>query len=235
MAAANRALRSGALRLPVSVYLRLVGTHRQCRRDADMPDAIRDRALVIQQFAGQYSFALDDFQGEAIEALADGRSVMVAAPTGTGKTVVAEFGVYLARLRGRRVMYTTPIKALSNQKFRDFRALYGDAVGLLTGDVVENRGGQILVMTTEVLRNMMLQTPQELDDVGVVIFDEVHSLADPERGTAWEESIVLAPRHLQLVCLSATVTNAAEIATWIALVHRPIQLIQPHPPPHPLL
>jgi ATP-dependent RNA helicase HelY len=191
-----------------------------------MPDAIRDKAIVLRGFQQRYSFALDPFQAESIDALAEGRSVMVAAPTGTGKTVVAEFAVYLAHLRGQRVMYTTPIKALSNQKFHDFRDTYGDDAGLLTGDVVENRTGHIIVMTTEVLRNMMLQTPHELDDVGVVIFDEVHYIADPERGTVWEEAIVLAPKHLQFVCLSATVTNAAEIAAWISAVHRPVQLIE---------
>ena len=118
-------------------------------------------------------------------------------------------------------MYTTPIKALSNQKFRDLREQYGDAVGLLTGDIIENRDGQILVMTTEVLRNMLLQTPSELWGVGCIIFDEIHYLADPERGTTWEESIIMCPTDIQLVCLSATVTNAPEIAEWISRTHAP--------------
>jgi ATP-dependent RNA helicase HelY len=150
---------------------------------------------------------------------------MVAAPTGTGKTVVAEFGIFRAHRKGYRVMYTTPIKALSNQKFRDLREQYGDAVGLLTGDVIENREGSILVMTTEVLRNMLLQTPSELWGVGCIIFDEIHYLADPERGTTWEESIIMCPEHIQLVCLSATVTNAPEVADWIGRTHAPIHLI----------
>ena len=150
---------------------------------------------------------------------------MVAAPTGTGKTVVAEFGVWEAFKRTGRVIYTTPIKALSNQKFRDLRAIYGDEVGLLTGDVSENRDARVVVMTTEVLRNMLLQTPWDLDDVDTVIFDEIHYLADPERGTTWEESIILCPDHVQLICLSATVTNADEIAAWISRTHRPIRLI----------
>jgi ATP-dependent RNA helicase HelY len=150
---------------------------------------------------------------------------MVAAPTGTGKTVVAEFGIFRAHREGFRVMYTTPIKALSNQKFRDLREQYGDAVGLLTGDVIENREGSIIVMTTEVLRNMLLQTPSELWGVGCIIFDEIHYLADPERGTTWEESIIMCPEHIQLVCLSATVTNAPEVADWIGRTHAPIHLI----------
>lgn len=179
----------------------------------------------IEQFATFYPFTFDPFQLEAMLAFLEGQSVMVAAPTGTGKTVVAEFGVYETFRRGARVMYTTPIKALSNQKFRDLRAIYGENVGLLTGDVTENPRAPILVMTTEVLRNMLLQTPWELDSVECVIFDEIHYLADPERGTTWEESIILCPEHIQLICLSATVSNADEIADWISRTHRPIKLI----------
>ncbi|WP_231577950.1 DEAD/DEAH box helicase [Thermorudis peleae] len=180
---------------------------------------------ILEQFAVFYPFQFDPFQVEAIEAFLQGDSVMVAAPTGTGKTVVAEFGVYESFRRGSRVMYTTPIKALSNQKFRDLRAIYGNNVGLLTGDVTENPDAMILVMTTEVLRNMMLQTPWELDNVECIIFDEIHYLADPERGTTWEEAIILCPEHIQLICLSATVSNAQEIADWISRTHRPIRLI----------
>src|SRR5690606_30414922 len=124
-----------------------------------------------------------------------------------------------------RVIYTAPIKALSNQKFRDLRTIYGNDVGLLTGDVSENRDARIIVMTTEILRNMLLQSPWELDDVETVIFDEIHYLADPERGTTWEEAIILCPDHVQLICLSATVSNADEIAAWISRTHRPIRLV----------
>jgi ATP-dependent RNA helicase HelY len=179
-------------------------------------------------FEAQYPFALDPFQREALDALEAGHSVLVSAPTGTGKTVVAEYGVLRALAQGRRAMYTTPIKALSNQKYRDFRRQYGDLVGLLTGDIVENPEGRLLIMTTEVLRNMLLQRPQDLDDVACVVFDEIHYLADPERGTTWEEAILCCPPHVQLVCLSATVANAEELAAWISTVHRPVRLITHH-------
>src|SRR5919205_294307 len=180
---------------------------------------MQDAEALVAEFEGALSFALDPFQREAMIALAAGQSVLVAAPTGTGKTVIAEFGVHLARRRGLRALYTTPIKALSNQKYRDFRERYGDAVGLLTGDVVVEPDAAVQVMTTEVLRNRLVQGTDALDDVGAIVFDEVHYMGDPERGTAWEESILLAPRHVPLVCLSATVPNAAEIAEWIREAH----------------
>ncbi len=199
--------------------------------DHDDDDAIRH---AIDQFNAMYPFPLDDFQREAIATFLRGDSVMVAAPTGSGKTVVAEFGIWDAFRRTGRVIYTAPIKALSNQKFRDLRAVYGDDVGLLTGDVTENRDARIIVMTTEILRNMLLQSPWELDDVETVIFDEIHYLADPDRGTTWEESIILSPEHIQFICLSATVTNAHEIAGWIGRTHRPIRLIEHFSRPVPL-
>lgn len=204
---------------------------------APLPDDGSDRASIertLDQFQVMYPFPLDAFQRDAISTLLRGDSVMVAAPTGSGKTVVAEFGVWDAFRRTTRVIYTAPIKALSNQKFRDLRAIYGDNVGLLTGDVTENHDAQIIVMTTEILRNMLLQSPWELDDVETVIFDEIHYLADPERGTTWEESIILCPEHIQLICLSATVTNASEISGWISRTHRPIRLITHHQRPVPL-
>jgi ATP-dependent RNA helicase HelY len=177
------------------------------------PDAL------VEAFTASQPYMLDDFQLEAIRALANHHSVLVAAPTGTGKTVVGEFGLFMARKYNARAIYTTPIKALSNQKYRDFRAIWGDdQVGLLTGDVVVNREAAILVMTTEVLRNMLV-TGASVDDVGAIVFDEVHYMGDAERGTAWEESILLAPRRVPLVCLSATVPNAAEIAEWIRDAH----------------
>jgi ATP-dependent RNA helicase HelY len=196
---------------------------------------------LVDEFTTSLPYQLDDFQLEAIRALANRHSVLVAAPTGTGKTVIGEFGIFMARKYNTRAIYTTPIKALSNQKFRDFRARWGDdEVGLLTGDVVVNRDAPVLVMTTEVLRNALVTgrsfgkvippgdepsgpvpsiTGATIDDVGAIVFDEVHYMGDAERGTAWEESILLAPRHIPLVCLSATVPNAAEIAEWIRDAH----------------
>jgi ATP-dependent RNA helicase HelY len=174
---------------------------------------------LVDEFSATLPYALDAFQLEAIRALAGQHSVLVAAPTGTGKTVVGEFGIFLARKSELRAIYTTPIKALSNQKFRDFRARWGDdEVGLLTGDVAVNRSAPVLVMTTEVLRNMLV-TGAPIDDVGCIVFDEVHYMGDPDRGTAWEESILLAPRQVPLVCLSATVPNASEVAEWLREAH----------------
>src|SRR6266542_2478167 len=173
---------------------------------------------LVDEFVARQPYALDDFQLEAIRALANRHSVLVAAPTGTGKTVIADFGVFKARRAGLRAFYTTPIKALSNQKYRDYRAMYGDEVGLLTGDISLNAEAPIVIMTTEVLRNMLV-TGSTLDDVGAIVFDEVHYMGDAERGTAWEESILLAPQHIPLVCLSATVPNASEIAEWIREAH----------------
>ena len=210
---------------------------------------------LLEAFAREYPFPLDPFQREAITHLAEDRSVLVAAPTGTGKTVVAEFGIWLARNQGKRVIYTAPLKALSNQKFRDLRARYGpQMVGLVTGDIVERNQAPILVMTTEIYRNMLLEeeardqdgvrnappsdddgaAPEqpfiarlnpELDDVVCVIFDELHYLSDPERGPVWEEAIIHSPKHVQLIGLSATVSNADELALWISRVHRPISLV----------
>lgn len=181
---------------------------------------VSDAEALVAAFEATLPFPLDDFQREAMLALANQHSVLVAAPTGTGKTVIAEFAVHLARQRGLRVLYTTPIKALSNQKYRDFRDRYGEAeVGLLTGDLVLQPDAVIQVMTTEVLRNRLVQGTDRLDDVGAVVFDEVHYMGDPERGTAWEESILLCPRHVPLVCLSATVPNAEEIAAWLRDTH----------------
>lgn len=191
-------------------------------------------AAEIAAFAARYPFPIDAFQIEAMQHLADDRSVMVAAPTGTGKTLVAEFAIWRAQQRGQRVIYTTPLKALSNQKYRDLRALYGmDAVGLVTGDIVERSRASIVIMTTEVYRNMLLEDvmdnendiPSTLADVGCIVFDELHYLSDRERGPVWEEAIICSPSHVQLIGLSATVSNAIDLAEWISRVHRPISLV----------
>ncbi len=162
------------------------------------------------------SFRLDPFQVEATEVLASGKSVLVAAPTGAGKTVVAEFAVAEAQELGEKVFYTTPIKALSNQKYRDFREQYGaDAVGLLTGDNAVNPNASVVVMTTEVLRNMLYAGSDLLDGLRYVVMDEVHYLQDAYRGAVWEEVIIHLPKHVRLVALSATVSNADEFSDWI--------------------
>ncbi len=192
----------------------------------------------IAAFVARYPFPLDDFQLEAIAHLAADRSVMVAAPTGTGKTLVAEYAIWRAQQRRQRVIYTTPLKALSNQKYRDLRSIYGfDAVGLVTGDIVEHSAASIVIMTTEVYRNMLLEEggdrfgsgesiiPSSMADVGSIIFDELHYLSDIGRGPVWEEAIICSPPNVQLVGLSATVSNAEDLADWISRVHRPISLV----------
>lgn len=168
------------------------------------------------------SFELDNFQAEAIAHLDERRSVVVSAPTGSGKTFVAEYGLALAINAGQRGIYTTPIKALSNQKFRDLRSWLGvDNTGLLTGDNSINPGAGAVVMTTEVLRNMLYSEPSRLNDVGLVVMDEVHYLQDNYRGPVWEEVIIHLPSHIRLVALSATVSNTEELAAWISSVHAP--------------
>ncbi len=151
--------------------------------------------------------------------------MLVSAPTGAGKTVVAEYAVADALDRGLRAFYTTPIKALSNQKFNDLRATYGSGrVGLLTGDNTIDGDAPAVVMTTEVLRNM-IYAGRPLDDLGVVVLDEVHYLQNSFRGPVWEEVIVHLPEHVQLVCLSATVSNAHDIGDWLSTVRGPTDVV----------
>jgi superfamily II RNA helicase len=178
-----------------------------------------------------FSFELDDFQLEAIKHLQDGKSVVVCAPTGAGKTVIAEYAVEMALMQNKRCFYTTPLKALSNQKLYDFKQKFGDdKVGLLTGDISINRDAAIVVMTTEVFRNMLYGTilgevGKNLRDVAYVVLDECHYMNDSERGTVWEESIIYAPTDVQLVALSATVANADELTTWIDETHGATELV----------
>jgi ATP-dependent RNA helicase HelY len=172
-----------------------------------------------QQFVETYGFELDDFQERALDALDAGRSVLVAAPTGSGKTVVAEYAVAKALDAGTKAFYTTPLKALSNQKFGDLARRHGaENVGLLTGDNSINGEAPVVVMTTEVLRNMIYAASPTLDGLRYVVLDEVHYLQDPYRGPVWEEVIIHAPPTVDLVCLSATVSNAEEFADWIQTV-----------------
>ncbi|HEU4422938.1 MAG TPA: DEAD/DEAH box helicase, partial [Pilimelia sp.] len=163
---------------------------------------------ALDDFAPDLDFDLDDFQREACQALEQGTGVLVCAPTGAGKTVVGEFAVHLALRQGRKCFYTTPIKALSNQKYHDLVDRYGTAnVGLLTGDNSINGDAPVVVMTTEVLRNMLYAGSSTLDGLSYVVMDEVHYLADRVRGAVWEEVIIHLPGSVTLVSLSATVSN----------------------------
>src|SRR6476660_1431045 len=191
----------------------------------------------LASFAGQLSFTLDDFQQRACQALETGHGVLVCAPTGAGKTVVGEFAVHLALAAGRKCFYTTPIKALSNQKHNDLVARYGpERIGLLTGDQSINGDADVVVMTTEVLRNMLYANSPVLYGLSFVVMDEVHFLADRMRGAVWEEVILHLPDDVRLVSLSATVSNAEEFGGWIQTVrgdttvvvdeHRPVPLWQ---------
>lgn len=165
-----------------------------------------------------HSFSYDAFQEQAINAVRGNTSVIVAAPTGSGKTVIADHVIDDALSRGQHVIYTAPIKALSNQKYRDFSEEYSDLVGIITGDVSINPHAPIRIMTTEIYRNTLLDQPDDILDAAWIIFDEVHYLDDEERGTVWEESIILTPRSTRILCLSATVPNVQEIADWMEQV-----------------
>ena len=188
-----------------------------------------------EAFAGRYPFPLDDFQVSAMEALDDGRSVLVAAPTGSGKTVVAEYAIHLARGRGRKAFYTTPLKALSNQKYGDLVARYGASeVGLLTGDNSINSEAPIVVMTTEVLRNMLYERSPTLQGLAYVVMDEVHYLQDPYRGAVWEEVLIHLPASVDMVCLSATISNAEEFGEWVGSLRGPTDVVIEERRPVPL-
>ncbi len=165
------------------------------------------------------NYILDPFQKDAIECIEKNHSVVVSAATGTGKTLVADYVIDKYLKTERKIIYTAPIKALSNQKFKDFRSTYGEhAVGILTGDIVINPKAQILIMTTEIFRNMLMAHDPLVEEVEYVVFDEIHYMNDPERGTVWEEAILLSPKHLRFLCLSATIPNAKEFAGWMSEV-----------------
>ncbi len=187
------------------------------------------------RFARSLPFDLDDFQMQANEALEADNNVLVAAPTGAGKTVVADFAIYLAQERNVKAFYTTPIKALSNQKYHDLVDLYGaDKVGLLTGDTSINSEADIVVMTTEVLRNMLYEHSMTLDALRYVILDEVHYLADRFRGPVWEEVIIHLPQNVRIIGLSATVSNVEDFSSWIESVRGDTTLIVSEKRPVPL-
>ena len=162
-----------------------------------------------QKFSESFPFELDPFQIEACHALENGKGVLVAAPTGAGKTIIGEFAVDLVINSGGKCFYTTPIKALSNQKFTELCAKYGESkIGLLTGDTSINSEAQIVIMTTEVLRNMIYSNSKTIDDLKYVVMDEVHYLADKFRGAVWEEILIHLSDAVQIISLSATVSNA---------------------------
>ncbi|GGT26573.1 helicase [Streptomyces toxytricini] len=194
-----------------------------------------EEATALAPFRELYDFDLDGYQVDACKALEAGKGVLVAAPTGSGKTIVGEFAVHLALQQGRKCFYTTPIKALSNQKYTDLVKRYGaDRVGLLTGDNSVNSEAPVVVMTTEVLRNMLYAGSQSLLGLGYVVMDEVHYLSDRFRGAVWEEVIIHLPESVTLVSLSATVSNAEEFGDWLDTVRGDTEVIVSEERPVPL-
>jgi ATP-dependent RNA helicase HelY len=196
---------------------------------------IRNQFSETNTFVERYPFSMDSFQIQGCQALESGKSVLVAAPTGAGKTIVGEFAAYLAIKTGKKCFYTTPIKALSNQKFQDLSAMFGEAnVGLLTGDTSINSEAPIVIMTTEVLRNMIYSASKTLTDLRYVVMDEVHYLADRFRGAVWEEILIHLPESIQVAALSATVSNAEEFGDWLQTVRGEMKVIVSEVRPVPL-
>ena len=190
---------------------------------------------MTREFQSRYPFEFDSFQIDGCHALEDGNGVLVAAPTGSGKTIVGEFAIFKAIHEGKKCFYTTPIKALSNQKFADLTRMYGpEKVGLLTGDTSINPEGEIVVMTTEVLRNMIYARSTSMDDLAYVVMDEVHYLADKFRGAVWEEILIHLPAEITVVSLSATVSNVEEFGEWLELVRGKTRIIVSEERPVPL-
>uniref|UniRef100_A0A803MB60 DEAD/DEAH box helicase n=2 Tax=Chenopodium quinoa TaxID=63459 RepID=A0A803MB60_CHEQI len=207
-------------------------------------DEVREFGADIidaDELASIYDFRIDKFQRLAIKAFLRGSSVVVSAPTSSGKTLIAEVAAVATVAKGKRLLYTTPLKALSNQKFREFRDAFGESnVGLLTGDSAINKDAKVLIMTTEILRNMLYQSVgvvssgSGLFDVDVIVLDEVHYLSDTSRGTVWEETVIYCPKEVQLICLSATVANPDELAGWIGQIHGKTELVTSSKRPVPL-
>ncbi|KAJ7945154.1 DExH-box ATP-dependent RNA helicase [Quillaja saponaria] len=200
-----------------------------------------EEIVDVDELASIYDFRIDKFQRLAVEAFLRGSSVVVSAPTSSGKTLIAEAAAVATVARGKRIFYTTPLKALSNQKFREFRDTFGNSnVGLLTGDSAVNRDAQVLIMTTEILRNMLYQSVGNVSSgsglfcVDVIVLDEVHYLSDISRGTVWEEIVIYCPKEVQLICLSATVANPDELAGWIGQIHGKTELVTSSKRPVPL-
>jgi len=177
----------------------------------------------------------DRFQQEAIDYINQGYSVIVSAPTGSGKTAIAEHIISSCLEKKIGVIYTAPIKALSNQKFRDFQSQFADGIGILTGDVSINPAAPVLIMTTEIFRNKILDEPQSLNKYSWIIFDEIHYIDNPERGTVWEESLIFLPAHMKLLGLSATIPNIKQLSSWVESVHQqPVKMVVEEKRPVPL-
>ena len=209
----------------------------ELRSPAERYAAARNRQQhpLTAEFMSQYDFPFDDFQRLGCQHVEDGKSVLIAAPTGAGKTIVGEFATFLAEKKGNKCFYTTPIKALSNQKYQDLVKIFGESeVGLLTGDSSINSSARIVVMTTEVLRNMIYSDSETIDELGYVVMDEVHYLADKFRGAVWEEILIHLPERIQIVSLSATVSNAEEFGEWLKTVRGETEVVLSEIRPVPL-
>ena len=199
-------------------YVVEVKEYANCTHEYVAPkDFIRPAYKKPQQRAKQYKFTLDKFQDKAVECIERNESILVAAHTSAGKTAIAEYAIATALKNKQRVIYTSPIKALSNQKYRELQEEFQD-VGLMTGDVTLNESASCIVMTTEILRSMLYNGSEITREMAWVIFDEVHYMRDKERGVVWEESIILLPSVVKYVFLSATIPNAREFAEWIVKI-----------------
>lgn len=197
------------------------------------PTSATDRGGPVSHWRG---YTLSAFQREAVAAIGAGQDVLLSAPTGSGKTLVAEYAIEACIAAGKRAIYTAPIKALSNQKFRDFRALQSFDVGIMTGDVTLRPNAPLLIMTTEIFRNSLFERGEELDDLGWIVFDEIHYMDDPERGTVWEESLIFLPPNVRLLALSATVSNLGQFCEWLEQVRqRPVARVESKERPVPLV
>jgi len=204
-------------------------------RGSDRPDPALPGALLEQPPDGAEvgpglldrwkGYVLNPFQRQAVEAIRGGHNVLVSAPTGAGKTLVAEYAIEDAVKKGRRCIYTSPIKALSNQKYRDFRDDPTIDVGIMTGDVTIRPTARVLIMTTEILRNSIFENPEHLSEVEYVVFDEVHYMDDLERGSVWEESLIFAPESMRFICLSATIPNVQELGAWLREIRGPDMVV----------
>ncbi|KAH0949431.1 hypothetical protein HN011_012300, partial [Eciton burchellii] len=222
--------------IPCPVTIRTVDTVKSCTHEVAVPPKQEYVPLARMQNkpAKEYKFTLDPFQRQAILCIEHNQSVLVSAHTSAGKTVVAEYAIACSLRNKQKVIYTTPIKALSNQKYREFHEEFKD-VGLITGDVTINPTASVLIMTTEILRNMLYKGSEVIHQVGWVIFDEIHYMRDKERGVVWEETLILLPDNVHYVFLSATIPNARQFAEWVAHLHKqPCHVVSTDYRPTPL-